>query len=209
LTSAASAHRTTPIKREFKEVNSTASTYLFFAYQMHADLAPVFEKQPAVWGTVSKEDRKRVRVDDFLDLDLGTVSSGDQVKQPFPELDENKNSSSTPLHSRSPRRSSRAKRSQLTRRTLDRRTSGRTWELSQISVPGGVDWNLPSEPGESTDYRIWNDDDAGTEEYIAYWDDSYGEGQLIYICEQGVLEAHNVRFPLHPAGGMNGEWLQG
>lgn len=184
-------------QRDFEEVNGTTSTYLFFAYNMHAEVARVMEKQPAVWGKVEKEDRKRVREDDdFVSLDtFSSFGSMRQGKRQIPELDNNR--SSTPP---SPAKSRRSWRSRLSPRALDTRTSARTWELSQLSVPGGVNWNPPSEPGERTDYRIWEDDDtdAGTQEYIAYWDDSYGEGQLIYIFDEGVLESHNVRLISYP-----------
>jgi hypothetical protein len=154
-------------------------------------VARIFEKQPAVWGEVKKEDTRRVRVDDRVSLDSLGYGGWERRERQLQETGPAKNSSSIPSQPPSRKR----KRSRILPRALDRRVSGRTWELSQISLPPETDWGLPTSPGESTDYRIWNDDESASEEYIAYWDDSYGEGQLIYICEQGVLASHNVRSP--------------
>jgi hypothetical protein len=55
------------------------------------------------------------------------------------------------------------------------------WELSQVSTPRGENWYA------SQKIRV----DQGPQ-YRFYYDGSSGEGQYVYIVEDGILDTHEV-----------------
>ena len=59
------------------------------------------------------------------------------------------------------------------------------WELSQISTPKGVDWYR--------DFRIRDPDVSSPDaavDYVYYYHESAGEGQYVYIVEDGIWDKH-------------------
>ena len=76
--------------------------------------------------------------------------------------------------------------SRLSARAVQPIQSGQAWARSQMSCPRGDDWS-------STAYQVQVlRNMIPQKEYIAYWDDTYGAGQMIYIMENDVRTSHVV-----------------
>jgi len=82
--------------------------------------------------------------------------------------------------------SSRDAASRLGARAVQTIQSGQAWARSQMSCARGDDWS-------STAYQVQVlRNMMPQKEYIAYWDDTYGAGQTIFIMENDVKISHVV-----------------
>ncbi len=67
---------------------------------------------------------------------------------------------------------------------MEKRTSTHDlgpWHLSQVSIPEDEAWDVDSGKHEPT-----------KEKYAYYYDDSAGEGQTIYLMEEGITKGYQV-----------------
>jgi len=182
--------RKTQNSRGYEKVEGPSHVWAYIAHNMHVDVAKVFGTLLAVEG-IPGEDfeikmNKRRAVPEpepepepdhtryeWEDGGGKVVNASVQQKQQQPE----------PAYVPS---------LPLGRRAVQTVPLGQAWHLSQMSVPENVQWL-----GNGAYVRpAWvagpNQQMVAGEEYVGYWDDSYGQGQWVYIWEDDVYTGHRV-----------------